>query len=1242
MDALNTVPGSGPFSHVVSVINENLELITDAISQMELNVEKFAGVFSSSDDLPTTGMVTGCWAAVLGTGGFPAAIYEYDGTAWSDSGKTWEPDSAATAAVEQAKEDAIDAINDEKDSAVSTIDAKEQEGVNTITEIVAAVDFTTGLRTLALGKCYEHGEMVVASNHILKRLLYDVTPLNLTSAVAVGDLRTSGNATYKAASAVSAYNSATTYADGDYALGRPSVMVLVVDVEGLEASGNIFITLGTENYTVAVTQGQTASEVAAAIVTAIGTLTGWTVTDNEDGTLSIKNTSAGNNALAFAFEDTGETGVVVTSTFTAGAATVSKYDGSAWAAATTATYLTDKFTSLTLAQLEALCINSSINNSVSQVKKYTDITNMVNGAYTQLWNKAAGAVVTLATNSDASYRRQIVDCVEGDIFSFDLKSMSGYYPTVCFLDAGLKILWTNRNSTESYKDGRAAAPKNARYVIFMSSATYDNHIRIVGKCDKIDDKVTFGELNRQVIVDDCSSWLAWSGGRYYPEAQCRGFVGSIAPLTSTSANTGAKYILTSCTEGDVFWANLTKFSAARVTYAFLDEDNVILSCSQSSVTSQYLVAPRGAVKVLFMATSAATCRVMRTININDLVNLYYKEHRRNITFWQFVHYKSVPDVGGVMNYTTSGGSYSQIVECTEGDCFYFQVHNQNSQFPYPRVVFIDANDKVIWRESAGAIGQSRGYQYYTVPKGAVKLLVQGNIETDKIYRVGTIDKSRSDLLGLIGYDEAWRLYNNKGYLTGVTSTPVGGTVTDFTSLPGVVAYNRYALMECSAGDSFYGDQGRVGTWSFSFLDANNVVIGRVSGDSRYFSAVAPSGTTRVHLYTTPAYYPEIDLNINSLVRNGRLTDYDVRIQDLETGRDYPYGIVCPDTFYAVAGIEKVIYKDSLIRGIDDGLNSPMGLSVDFECASFNHQGYTNVGIRRPRHWQLQGSLLSSHTGKFTFRINVFNQKSVNISTKDCQIRVCPATGLSSAKNILCIGDSLTAGGEIVATCKARFTALGGTVPTFWGSKTSTVDGVTVKHEGRSGWEWQTFTASGSPFYISGGLNIASYRSNIGMGDEKFDLVIFMLGVNNSVLGTGNGVSQAKSLINAFLADNPNTKFIIQLQPMDNNTTDGWEVYASDSLSNGKKMNYQSNTWAARSAMMAEFNKNESWPNVYIGDAAMGLDRYWGYPYTEGASSARISKTEVKHTNCVHPNADGYKQLGDGFFFQSLAILSGLE
>ena len=122
METLNTVPSSGVFSSVVDVINENMSLITDAINQVENNTEKFVGLYSSSSSLPSTGVVAGCWAGVLGAGGFPAAIYEYNGSAWNNSGKTWEPDSAATAAVAQAEQEAIAAIDEATEAAIERLD----------------------------------------------------------------------------------------------------------------------------------------------------------------------------------------------------------------------------------------------------------------------------------------------------------------------------------------------------------------------------------------------------------------------------------------------------------------------------------------------------------------------------------------------------------------------------------------------------------------------------------------------------------------------------------------------------------------------------------------------------------------------------------------------------------------------------------------------------------------------------------------------------------------------------------------------------------------------------------------------------------------------------------------------------------------------------------------------------------------------------------------------------------------
>lgn len=1098
------------------------------------------------------------------------------------------------------------------------------------------------VRTLAVGQAYSMGEVVKTTDGKMLRMIKEVETLNLTDTLVVGELKTYSNATYRALKAIIAYNNATAYVEGDYAVGRPAVVTISVDVSTHTANGNINVTIGGIEHIIAVTSESTAVSIAAAIVEAVGSIGGWTIVDNEDGTITIKCNTAGVNTLAFSFTDVDETGVVVSAATIAGATTISVYDGSSWSAATLAGMVADT-TLFTSVDATWLTTNAAVQNSVhyelSKIIDYTPVeVKFTDGKYySGMWNKNVGDTVTFGTSSTTNNGVTRFNCVEGEIFCISARVASAYNPTVCFISAENKILSLYRG-TLALVDSIWVAPKGAVQLTIQSRPDVTRRVLRVGKLAELDRKVDKETYYKDFVLDK-SEWLtSWTSGKYYGEAQLPAHVGIVAPLTSTLNHSGAIYQIVPCVEGDVFWVNLSTTLAAACC-VFLDSENRVLAAEGKTVAGKYVVAPHGSVKVVFTGTrnSASyirTQRVHRMYNIKDVIKRYLDDKRVNITFWQTGVYAIIPNVGEVMNYTLtgSGTQFHQIVECSENDCFYLKVSNAGSRLAGCPLIFVDANDVVIWRSDK----ITREYQYYQAPKNAVKMICQTNVYDDLIYRVGKIDYNSQRLNTVIGRDETWRFYEHRGYLVGVVNTPIGEQVTDFTTLPNVIAYSRYALFECNAGDTITVDQGVNDSWSVTFLNANNIVLDRISNIGRNFSAVAPSGAVKVHILT----WTGINGAVVSASCGGVLAGFDSRIQQLESGFDYPYKIVCPDVFYAVAGYQKNVYKDTLIRGMDDGLNSPMGLTIDFECPSFNHQGYTTVGIRRPRVWQLSGSNLNSHKGTFTFRINVFNQKGIRIDYKDCKIKVINATPLAENKNILCIGDSLTAGGQIVATCYSRFAALNGVTPTFWGSRTSTVGDVTIKHEGRSGWEWDTFTKSGSPFYIGGKVDITAYRNSLNMGEEKFDLVIFCLGVNNSVLSTGTGMSNARTLINAFLADNPNTKFILQLQPADNNTSDGWEVYAKDSLNNGIKEIYKNNTWNARQAALNTFN-NETWAGkVYIGDAVMGLDRYYGYPYEEQASSNRISVTEIRHTNCVHPNAAGYNQLGDGYFYQALAILNG--
>lgn len=262
---------------------------------------------------------------------------------------------------------------EDMDAAVAAVQQAAQENEQTIQDIVnnLAVVQTTGqstssvmsqkavtdelnkqnkvgayikddVRLLSIGQTYQYNEPVKTSAGDLVRVVKDIKAMNTTDAVATGDLKTYSNATFKALKPISAYNGSINYSSGNYALGRPSVSTISVDVSALTQSGNIDIAIGGVSASIAVATTDTAITIAAAIVTALNKgITGWTIVDNLDGTITITCDSAGANTLSFSFADTDSTGVVVSASNVAGATTTSVYDGTSWSDASTATMSAD-------------------------------------------------------------------------------------------------------------------------------------------------------------------------------------------------------------------------------------------------------------------------------------------------------------------------------------------------------------------------------------------------------------------------------------------------------------------------------------------------------------------------------------------------------------------------------------------------------------------------------------------------------------------------------------------------------------------------------------------------------------------------------------------------------------------------------------------------------------------------------------------------------------------------------------
>lgn len=188
--------------------------------------------------------------------------------------------------------------------------------------------------------------------------------------------------------------------------------------------------------------------------------------------------------------------------------------------------------------------------------------------------------------------------------------------------------------------------------------------------------------------------------------------------------------------------------------------------------------------------------------------------------------------------------------------------------------------------------------------------------------------------------------------------------------------------------------------------------------------------------------------------------------------------------------------------------------------------------------------------------------------------------------------------------------------------------------------------SGNPFWNSttSALDIAKYRSNKGMGDSKFDVVFILLGTNDCISFEEKSdssiaaiVANAKTLVNAIQTDAGSypTKIVVNLTPPDANTTSSWQVYSDGTGS--RKIAYWKNLWKLRVALYNEFSTG--YTNVYLGSAGQQVDRYYGFPYTTIKSASRIQVDEIYHTNSVHPNTEGYKQIGDAYYLIAQNMLN---
>lgn len=815
------------------------------------------------------------------------------------------------------------------------------------------------------------------------------------------------------------------------------------------------------------------------------------------------------------------------------------------------------------------------------------------------------------------------------------------YPTIVFFDSANVII---KFAIAVFANTPITVPDGAVKMGIMFHPDYNFLLEkdTLPELDSIETEIIESDTIKSLRIRENYSFTG--GG-----INTSGKVGTVVDMSIVGGSIPTHAVI-ECKEKDIFYVEIERNRDKNSSiWVFLDNNNTILATSEETLEpyqnvvnnvesyTGYIVAPKNAVKLVVNSGSAkkATKVILRGIyNAQDVSDMSI-ENFAPVYLTSTEVTKMTPSIGNIKigdNVSINGdedstvsGYYVRAFSVSGEDVI--KVTALGSGF----VIILDEGNNVIYN-AADILMHYTGWTFYkgnnilVMPSNAKTLLLYSNV-LSKIIPEAEIIGNYKRVLDLdndnIGINETWRL------ASGSTFSTIPG-VGDYAPQTGINKHEDYintAYFECTEGDIFSIQSETGGSVVALITDENDIVLVKDSNAAGYLNITAPSGASHIFIQVQQT---DVFNRFNGRVfRNSIIEQQAVTINQFASNSIYPYDFIVAPTFYAVKGYQKNVYQDSLICGLDCGLDSPSGLYISMASPISQSYGFRSRSLR----------VSPTTTGTYTLRLEAYNSYLNKVKDKSVNFVVSDAVGLNNNHNVIIIGDSLIAGGGIAKFTRDRFSELGGVTPTFVGSKSSNVDGEIIKHEGIGGVRMGYFSGTSSPFYIGGKLDVTAYKAaNNIVGD--IDLAVFQLGVNDDILGSAGNASSLIPIINAFLEDSPNCKFIVQMTTADANTQGaGWEVYGAN---NRYKMSFTMNTWNTRKSILDTFNTTEWKGTVYIGDALVGLDRYYGYPYEITKDNEWEPVEEFHHTNSVHPNAYGNRMLADGYFFLMLHILQNME
>ncbi|HYF35886.1 MAG TPA: amidohydrolase family protein, partial [Prosthecobacter sp.] len=344
-------------------------------------------------------------------------------------------------------------------------------------------------------------------------------------------------------------------------------------------------------------------------------------------------------------------------------------------------------------------------------------------------------------------------------------------------------------------------------------------------------------------------------------------------------------------------------------------------------------------------------------------------------------------------------------------------------------------------------------------------------------------------------------------------------------------------------------------------------------------------------------------------------------------------LTLPPLWHGVAGVPLSLYFDNVVL-----TQEPGKLSFEIAC---------DIGQTEARRWTVTPG--KADVGDHAIEITVKDASGKILERAATILRIVPADAGEGRKlTLLMVGDSLT-NATIYPNEIARLLSTPGNPK--WqmiGTHKPSNAAAGVVHEGYGGWKWSDFLsrwvekpkddrrASGSsPFIFKGdggkpALDFSRYFRDAADGLPP-DVATFLLGINDCFRAKPDDpqdverviretLDQAEKFITAFRKAAPRTAIAIGLTTPPNERQAAFQANYKDSYTRWGWKRIQHRLVE----MMINQFKNREKEGIYLVATELNLDPVGGYP----------------DNNAVHPNAEGYAEIGASFYGWLKAWLAG--